>query len=371
MKKIRVGVIFGGRSGEHEVSIISAQSVINAIDKKKYEVAPIFINKKGQWQLGFDKDLIKGKGADHVYLPPDPTAGQLIPVKASKDSPKKFDVVFPALHGTFGEDGSVQGLLDLAGIPYVGAGVAASAVGMDKALMKKIFAAVGLPVTKHLVFLRKEIEENNSRLVAEIEKQLSYPIFTKPANLGSSVGIAKAHNRKELTRGLNLACEYDRKVIVEQGIEKAREIEVSVLGNDEPKASVCGEVVPSKEFYDYEDKYILGKAKLLIPAPLPKILSDKIRNLARRAFKAIDCAGMARADFLLERGTNNIFIDEVNTIPGFTSISMYPKLWEASGLSYSNLINQLIDLALERFAARKKNKIEPPKQLLKKLESKV
>jgi len=371
MKKIRVGVIFGGRSGEHEVSVISARSVIDAIDKTKYEVTPIFINKKGQWLLGAQPKSVKGKGAEYVYLPPDPTSSELVPVEKSHTQPKKIDVVFPVLHGPYGEDGAIQGLLELAGIPYVGAGVAASAAGMDKALMKKIFAAVGLPVTKHLVFLRKESEKNNPRLVAETEKQLSYPIFTKPANLGSSVGITKAHNRKELTKGLNLACEYDRKVIVEQGIEKAREIEVSVIGNDEPEASVCGEVVPSKEFYDYEDKYILGKAKLLIPAPLSKTLSDKIRNLAAKAFKAIDCAGMARADFLLEKGTNNIFIDEVNTIPGFTSISMYPKLWGASGVSYPDLIDRLINLAFERYAAHRKNKIKPPKQLLKKLENKV
>jgi D-alanine-D-alanine ligase len=365
MKKIRVGVIFGGRSGEHEVSIISAQSVINAIDKKKYEAIPIFINRKGQWQLGFDAKLIKGKGADHVYLPPDPTTSELVPVYKTNKMPEKIDVAFPVLHGTFGEDGSVQGLLELAGIPYVGAGVAASAVGMDKILMKKIFGSVGLPVTKHLVFLRKEIGDSEAKVISKIEKELRYPIFTKPANLGSSVGVSKAHNRKELKTGLSFASSYDRKVIVEQGIEKAREIEVAVLGNDEPKASVCGEVVPSKEFYDYEDKYILGKARLIIPAPLSEKLSGTIRRLAVKAFKAIDCAGMARADFLLEKKTNKIFIDEVNTIPGFTSISMYPKLWEATGVKYSELIDQLIKLALERYNDKRQNKTDFPSKLLK------
>ena len=231
--------------------------------------------------------------------------------------------------------------------------------------MKKIFGSVGLPATKHLVFLRKEIGDSEAKVISKIEKELRYPVFTKPANLGSSVGISKAHNRRELRTGLSFASSYDRKVIVEQGIEKAREIEVAVLGNDESKASVCGEVVPSKEFYDYEDKYILGKAKLIIPAPLSEKPSDTIRRLAVKAFKAIDCAGMARVDFLLEKKTNKIFIDEVNTIPGFTSISMYPKLWEATGVKYSELIDQLIKLALERYNDKQQNKTDFPSKLLK------
>ena len=365
MKKIRVGVIFGGRSGEHEVSIISAQSVINAIDKKKHEAIPIFINKKGQWQLGFDEKLIKGKGAGHVYLPPDPTKGEFVAVDKTNKAPEKIDVAFPVLHGTFGEDGTVQGLLELAGIPYVGAGVAASAIGMDKILMKRIFGSVGLPATKHLVFLRKEIVNSEAKVISKIEKELKYPIFTKPANLGSSVGVSKAKNRKELKKGLSFASSYDRKVIVEQGIEKAREIEVAMLGNDEPKASVCGEVVPSKEFYDYEDKYILGRAKLIIPAPLPNRLINTIRNLAVKAFKTSDCAGMARVDFLIDPVTDNVYVDEVNTIPGFTSISMYPKLWEATGIKSSELINQLIDLAIERYNDKRLNKTDFPSKLLK------
>ncbi|OGY26878.1 MAG: D-alanine--D-alanine ligase A [Candidatus Woykebacteria bacterium RBG_16_43_9] len=355
MKKIRVGIIFGGRSGEHEVSIISAQSVINALDKTKYEAVPIFINKKGQWLLG----------VEHVYLPADPTKNKLITLEKPTTAQKTLDVIFPVLHGTFGEDGSVQGLLELSAVAYVGAGIAASAVGMDKAAMKKIFTSVGLPITKHLIFLRKQVENNIGVVVDEIEKEISYPIFVKPVNLGSSVGITKAHSRKELTDGLTIASEYDRKVIVEQGVDKAREIEVAVLGNDDPKASICGEVVPSKEFYDYEDKYILGKAKLLIPAPIPEKLSEKIRKMAIDAFKSIDCAGMARVDFLIDPKTNRIFVDEINTIPGFTSISMYPKLWGATGLPYNKLIDRVIQLALERYNDKKSNTTNFPAKLLK------
>ncbi|OGY23059.1 MAG: D-alanine--D-alanine ligase A [Candidatus Woykebacteria bacterium GWB1_45_5] len=365
MRKIRVGIIFGGRSGEHEVSVISAASVISALDKVTYEAVPIYINKKGQWLLGVQPKSIKGKGAEYVYLPPDPTAKGLVPIKTAKEFPKKVDVIFPVLHGPFGEDGAVQGLLELAGIPYVGAGVAASAVGMDKALMKKFFEATGLPVTKYLVFLRKEVESGIEKVIATAEKELDYPVFVKPANLGSSVGITKAHNRKELKEGFNIACEYDRKVVVEQGIDKAREIEVAVVGNDEPEASICGEVVPSREFYDYEDKYILNKAKLLIPAQISKQQSEKIRSMAVQAFKATDCAGMARADFFIDRKTNQVFIDEVNTIPGFTSISMYPKLWQASGIGYSDLISRLINLALDRYNDKGRNKVSFPSKLLK------
>lgn len=371
MKKIRIGVMFGGRSSEHEVSIISARRVIDALDKSKYEAVPIYINKKGQWFLGFDEKLIQGKGTERVYLPPDPTKKELVSVDRSSTKQKNIDVVFSLLHGTFGEDGSVQGLLELSGVPYVGAGVAASAVGMDKDLMKKIFKSSNLSITKYLVFFRKQIKDQANKTVSEVEGELKYPVFVKPANLGSSVGITKAHNKKELKKGLGLACEYDRKVIVEQGIEKAREIEVSVLGNDEPEVSVCGEVVPSKEFYDYEDKYILGKQKLIIPAILPSEVSNKIRGMGVKAFKAIDCAGMARVDFLLDRKTNEIFLSELNTIPGFTSISMFPKLWEATGLSYLKLIDKLINLAIERYAAKKENKLDSPPILLKKLDRKV
>ena len=364
MKKIRVGIIFGGRSGEHEVSILSAQSVIGALDKKKYEAVPIFINKKGKWQLGFDPKTLKGNGEQYVYLPPDPTTKKLISTKESETLPQ-LDVIFPVLHGTYGEDGSVQGLLELSDIPYVGAGVTASAVGLDKVLMKRAFKAIGLPLTKHLVFLRKKVESDATEVVDGIEKELTYPVFVKPANLGSSVGITKAHNQKELIRGLTVAGEYDRKVIIEQGIDRAREIEVAVLGNDDPKPSVCGEIVPSKEFYDFEDKYILGRAKLHIPAATPQKLSNKIRKVAVEAFKAIDCSGMARVDFLLDPKSNDVYIDEINTIPGFTAISMYPKLWEASGISYPELIDQLIKLAFERYNDKKRNRTSFSSKLLK------
>ena len=364
MNKTRIGIVFGGRSGEHEVSIISAKSVVNALNKKKYEVVPLFINKEGKWLLGFDRKLLKGRGAKQVYLPLDPTKKELVLVEKSEISTKKIDVVFPLLHGTYGEDGAVQGLLELSGLPYVGAGVVASAVGMDKVLMKRIFKSVGLPITKYLAILRKQVENKLEDVVGEVERKMAYPIFVKPANLGSSVGITKAHNRKELTNGLATAGEYDRNLIIEQGVDKAREIEVAVLGNDDPKASICGEVIPSKEFYDYEDKYILGKAKLQIPALIPKKLSSKIRKMAIKAFQAIDCSGMARADFLIDPKSGEVYIDEINTIPGFTSISMYPKLWEASGISYKDLIDRLINLAIERLDDKKRSKTSYPSKLL-------
>lgn len=365
MKKIRVGVIFGGRSGEHEVSIISAQSVISAFDKNKYEIVPIYLNKKGQWQIGFDVKKLQGKQATQIYFPIDPTSKEITQISGKNSTGQRLDVIFPVLHGTYGEDGSIQGLFELSGIPYVGSGVAASSVGMDKDLMKKVFGSVGLPITKHLVFLRKEISKDLEGVIKRIEKDLDYPLFTKPANLGSSVGISKSTNEKELRRGLVLAAGYDRKIIAEQGVKKAREIEVAVLGNDSPEASVCGEVVPSKEFYDFEDKYILNKAQLIIPAYLPKETSENIRAMAKKAFKAIDAAGMARVDFLLDQQSGEVFIQEINTIPGFTAISMYPKLWQASGVNYSNLIDRLIELAIERYNERQKNKTNLPSKLLK------
>ena len=364
MKKIQVGIIFGGKSGEHEVSIISAKSVINALDKEKYEAVPIFINKTGQWLIGFDQNLIQGKGAKQVYLPPDPTHNELVAVDKTTISHNGIDVIFPVLHGTYGEDGSVQGLLELADIPYVGAGVAASAVGMDKDLMKKIFKSVNLPVTEYIVFFRSQIKDNLDKVVAEVAKELQYPVFIKPANLGSSVGITKAHNEEELRTGVKLAARYDRKTIVEQGIENAREIEVAIFGNDNPEVSVCGEIIPSKEFYDYEDKYILDKAKLLIPASISDDQAKKILGLAMDAYKSIDCSGMARADFLYDSKKNKVYIMEVNTIPGFTSISMYPKLWEKSGLAYPKLIDRLIKLAIERYNDKKLNKTNFPSKLL-------
>ena len=365
MKKIRVGMIFGGRSGEHEVSIISAQSVLTALNETKYEVVPIFINKKGQWRIDFDRKKLRKKTSSYIYLLPDPTKKGLVSKDKAKFSQRKIDVFFPLVHGTYGEDGSIQGLFELAGLPYVGAGIAASATGMDKDLMKKIFKSEGLSITKYLVLLRKDLRLNQQKVTKMIEAGFTYPIFVKPANLGSSVGITKVHNRAELIQGLKVASEYDRKLIVEQGIDRAREIEVAVLGNDEPETSVCGEVVPSKEFYDYEDKYILGKAKLIIPASIRKNISDKIKTMAKTAFKSIDCSGMARVDFLIDPKTNEVYIDEINTIPGFTAISMYPKLWEATGVSYPKLIDRLIILAIERYNDKLRTKTEFPSKLLK------
>lgn len=364
MKKIRIGVMFGGRSSEHEVSIVSARSVISALDKSKYEAVPIYINKKGQWFLGFDEKLIQGKGIERVYLPPDPTKKDLVSVDRGSIKQKNIDVVFSLLHGTFGEDGSIQGLLELSGVPYVGAGVAASAIGMDKDLMKKILKSADLPITKYLVFLRKQTKDQANKTVSEVERELKYPVFVKPANLGSSVGITKAHDSKELLVGIELAYRYDRKILIEQGINNAREIEVAILGNDNPEVSVCGEVVPSKEFYDYEDKYILDKAKLIIPAFISSKLSKKIRNMAAVAFKSIDCSGIARVDFLLKPKKEEVYITEVNTIPGFTPISMYPKLWEKSGFPYTELIDRLIELAIERYNDKKQNKTSFSSKLL-------
>lgn len=364
-KKLKVALIYGGKSGEHEVSILSAKSVLSAIDKEKYEVEEIYINKKGQWQIGPDKELSKGRSDMQIFLPADPTMKELISTKRQKKLPQNIEVFFPLLHGTYGEDGTVQGLFELAGVPYVGAGVVASAVGMDKVLMKEVFEGVDLPITRCLVFLRDQVENSIEEIITKIETEIEYPVFTKPANLGSSVGITKAKNTTELKNGLKIALEYDRKIIVEESIKGAREIEVSIFGNDNPEASVCGEIIPSREFYDYEDKYILGKTKFLIPVNLPKSVSEEIREMAVRAFKSIDCAGMARVDFLIEEKTNKIFISEINTIPGFTKISMYPKLWEASGVPYKVLIDKLITLAVERYNEKSKNKTSYTSSLLK------
>ena len=362
-KKIKVVLIFGGRSGEHEVSIASAAFVLKAFDKNKYEVRQIYINKKGSWYLGSGEKLITEDTAKKVFLPGDPTLKKLIAMERQDEEPEKFDIAFPILHGTFGEDGSVQGLLELAGIPYVGAGVAASAVGMDKVLMKQIFEGLGLPSAESLVVLRNNLAGNETEVIKRIEKELGYPVFTKPASLGSSVGVTKAKNGKQLGDGLKIAAEYDRKILVEKGLKNAREIDVSVLGNDNPRVSVCGEIIPSKEFFDYEDKYILDRLKVIIPAELPENVSNQIREMASRAYKAIDCSGMARVDFLVE-GDNKIYISEVNTIPGFTKTSMFPKLWEATGLSHSELINELISLAIERYNDKSENNTSYPLKLL-------
>jgi D-alanine-D-alanine ligase len=351
-KRIRVGVLFGGRSGEHEVSLISADSVIKALDPAKYEVVPIGISREGRWCLGREALKLLPQVLDQgtpVIPSVDPHGPKLVPLKPAGNllAPPQIDVIFPVLHGTFGEDGTIQGLLELAGIPYVGAGVLGSAVGMDKDVMKRLFRDAGLPVVEWVVVLRNEWKQSPARFRKLIETKLGYPLFVKPANLGSSVGISKVHNRRELGPAIDLAARYDRKVIVEIGLD-AREIECSVLGNDQPKASVPGEIVPVNEFYDYEAKYVKEGSELLIPAKLSPSETRCVRDLAIRAFRAVDCAGMARVDFLLDRPSGKLFVNELNTIPGFTPISMYPKLWEASGVPYPALLDRLIELALER-----------------------
>ena len=359
-KALRVGLVFGGRSGEHEVSLSSAQGVMNAIDQTKYQVVPIGITKEGRWLASGDplKALSSGAMAESnpALLLAEPSERGLMRLE---DVERKqaltavqvshLDVVFPVLHGPYGEDGTVQGLLELAGIPYVGAGVAASAVGMDKVLFKNVMEAHKVPVVPYVVILRKTWEREPDEVLARVEAELGYDCFVKPANLGSSVGISKAHNRAELRAALDDAARYDRKLLVEVAVD-AREIEVSVLGNDEPIASVPGEIVPSNEFYDYAAKYLDGESDLLIPAPIPADTAESVAAMAVEAYRAIDCAGMARVDFLLDRKTGRVYLNEVNTLPGFTPISMYPKLWEASGISYPELIDRLIQLALERHA---------------------
>src|SRR3984885_1270318 len=393
-KKLRVGVLFGGRSGEHEVSLLSAASVLKAIDRSRFEVVPIGITKQGRWLVSGDAErllagdfpdtgtlragdpqhtapaalLAKGQG---VIVPPMPAAGggrggSRVPFEreasslSSAQDVLQLDVVFPVLHGTFGEDGTMQGLFELAGLAYVGSGVLGSATGMDKEVMKRLFLAAGLPITKHVTFLRREWEKSPKKIVARLEAELKYPLFVKPANLGSSVGINKAHDRKELGPAIEVAAGFDRKIVVEQAVGgrgnrakmgKARELEVAVLGNDEPKASVVGEIVPGKEFYDYEAKYLSEGSQAIIPAKLTKKQSQQVQAMALDAFRACDCAGLARVDFLLETGdSGRLYLNEINTMPGFTSTSMYPKLWEASGMKYRDLISRLIELALERKA---------------------
>lgn len=353
----RIGVIFGGRSGEHDVSIMSAQSVLSALDPAKYDVVMIGITKKGHWLTGdVPRALITGdkEAASPATLLPEPRSATLLELQgkdselAGLASVAQIDVIFPVLHGPYGEDGTVQGLLELAGIPYVGAGVVGSAVGMDKAIFKAVMTSHGLPVLPWILVRKSEWESQSSDVIRKIENILDYPVFTKPANLGSSVGITKCLDHNSLKAGIVEAARYDRRIIVEQGID-ARELEVSVLGNDSPTASVVGEIRPKRDFYDYVAKYVSDDSELIIPAEIDDVLSQSIRSMAIEAFIAMDCAGLGRVDFLLERDTGRIFLNEVNTIPGFTRISMYPKLWEASGLPYPELLDKLIALALERF----------------------
>ena len=393
MSKLRVGILFGGRSGEHEISLLSAASVFNAIDKNKYDVVPIGITKEGHWvtsanaerllrgefEHGQEKHLRAGDPeatpsaavlarGEAILVPPEPQPrGSSLPALQTEASEAvvrpnhaiEVDVVFPVLHGTFGEDGTIQGLLELADMAYVGAGVLGSAAGMDKDVMKSLFRAAGLPIVKHVTILRSEWEKQPKKAEKLIEAKIKYPVFVKPANLGSSVGISKAHNRKELGPAIEEAAKFDRKIVIEQGVgggkNKAREIECSVLGNDDAKASVPGEIVPSKEFYDYDAKYLDEGSQLIIPAKLTKSETKKVQELAVAAFKAVDCSGLARVDFLMDPKSRKVYLNEINTMPGFTSISMYPKLWAASGLSYPALIEKLIVLALERYEEKKRN----------------
>ncbi len=394
MKKLRVGVLFGGRSGEHEVSLLSAASVLNAIDKKKYDVVPIGITKEGRWLTPSHAErLLKGDNwasadprhlragdpeatstaavlakGEAVVVPPIPGENHsaLVPFETSARemhaaaNPIDVDVIFPVLHGTFGEDGTLQGLLELADIPYVGAGVLGSAAGMDKDIMKKLFRDAGLPIVKHVTVLRTAWRTEPKKVRKQMEATLKYPVFVKPANLGSSVGISKVHDRSELDGAMEEAARFDRKIVIEQGVGgahgKAREIECSVLGNDNPTASVPGEVVPIKEFYDYNAKYLEEGSELIIPAKLPKAKQKEVQRLAVQAFQAVDCAGLARVDFLMDPRTGKVLVNEINTMPGFTSISMYPKLWAASGIEYPELIDRLIQLGMERHVEKKQNR---------------
>lgn len=367
-RKTRVGIIFGGRSGEHEVSLRSARSVMQAIDKEKYEVVPIGITKDGHWLVRGDpmKALTLRMDSRLLKAPESNAEIRAITIVGEEDatlvprasSLTELDVIFPVLHGPFGEDGTVQGLLELAGLPYVGAGVTASAVAMDKIIYKDVMQAHGLPIGPYLHFKRKRWEKDAEAILDQVEMELGYPVFTKPANLGSSVGISKCFDRATLASGLDEAARFDRKLLVETAVPYAREIEVSVLGNDEPIASLPGEIIPKRDFYDYVAKYIDEgdeASDLLVPAPVSDEMTKAIRDLAVQAYLAIDCAGLARVDFLLNGQSGELFVNEINTIPGFTSISMYPKLWEATGIPYSELISRLIDLALERHTDRQRS----------------
>jgi len=389
MKKLRVGILFGGRSGEHEISLLSAASVFKAIDTNKYQVVPIGITKDGRWLAASDAErLLDGKplrqerqlragdpestpaaavleNGESVVVPPEPQASAMRPFQSdararqATDRGINVDVIFPVLHGTFGEDGTIQGLLELADIPYVGAGVLGSAAGMDKDIMKSLFRAAGLPIVKHVTLLRSEWEAGPKKIQNLVERKLKYPVFVKPANLGSSVGISKAHDRNELAPAIREAAKFDRKIVIEEGVggkrNQAREIEVSVLGNDQPRASIPGEIVPSAEFYDYSAKYLDQGSQLIIPARLNRAETKKIQHLAIAGFRAVEGSGLARVDFLMDPKSRKIYINEINTMPGFTSISMYPKLWAASGVSYPELIDRLIQLGLERHREKKKN----------------
>ncbi|MEP7273188.1 MAG: D-alanine--D-alanine ligase [Acidobacteriota bacterium] len=363
-KKLRVGVIFGGRSGEHEVSLRSAESVINALDLNKYEVVPIAITQKGRWLKSSEAaqllpSAVLASADRHVAILGDPTDRGLAAIAEDGPSQEResLDVVFPVLHGTYGEDGTIQGLFEMADIAYVGCGVLGSSAGMDKVIMKRLFREAGLPIVEYTHFLRTQWEAQPAAIIERVVDEIGFPCFVKPANLGSSVGISKATDRETLAKATELAARFDRKIIVERGVD-AREIEVSVLGNDEPQASLPGEIVPqTAEFYDYIAKYVdAGGARLVIPAELSPEMTSRLQQLAIRAFQAIDGSGLGRVDFFLERASGEILVNEINTMPGFTTISMYPKLWEASGVSYPKLIDRLIELAIERHQEKSRNR---------------
>ena len=383
--RIRVGIIFGGRSAEHDVSLISARSIIAALDPDRYEARLIGITRKGQWLAFSEADaraangdprrlmmgatgqsLPAGDEADNYHpqraiIAADPTVPTQLGQAADEDVNSDLDVVFPVLHGPFGEDGTIQGLLELADLPYVGAGVMGSALGMDKGLQKTVFQQAGLSVLPYIVVIRRDWDNLDKRdqIRATIADKLGYPCFVKPVNMGSSVGISKAHDAGELDAALEHAARFDRKLIIEKAASKPREIECSVLGNDDPRASLPGEIMPHHEFYDYSAKYTEGESDLVVPADLPPALVEAIQRTAIAAFRALDCAGMTRVDFFLESDTGNLYINEVNTIPGFTPLSMYPQMWAASGLSYPELIDRLIALALERHADKQRNETQP------------
>jgi D-alanine-D-alanine ligase len=363
-KRLRVAILFGGRSAEHEVSIASAASVIRALDPAKYIAVPIGINKDGRWLAGdgaqkmLADTIRKGR---RVLLPAEPGAA-LVPVNAAGSGQSlAVDVVFPVLHGTYGEDGTVQGLLELANLPYVGCGVLGSALGIDKEAQKRLFDHAGLPVVKYLPVTRTQWEADPEAVMLRVRRRFHFPVFIKPATLGSSVGMTKVHNAAELAEGIRLAAEFAQKILVERCIE-GREIEVAVLGNEDPQASAPGEIVPHREFYDYAAKYTEEGTRLIVPAPLTSRQTAKLQDYAVRAFQAIDGRGMARVDFFLERQSGRIYLNEINTIPGFTSISMYPRMWEATGVPYRDLIDRLIRLALEQHREKQRTRFsfEPP-----------
>ncbi len=376
-RRLRIGVLFGGRSGEHEVSLQSARAVMAALEQAGHDVVPIGVTRQGRWLIAGDPlhALSSGESAGErsVTMLPEPGRAGLVPVVSGQSSVASgdelpttdhralttasgasLDVVFPVLHGTFGEDGTVQGLFELAAVPYVGAGVLGSALGMDKVVQKTLWRGMGLPVVDFVSLRRRDLESDVDGATSRIEVSIGYPCFTKPANLGSSVGVSKARNRAELEAGLNTAARYDAKILVERGVD-ARELECGVLGNDEPIASVVGEILPGADFYDYRAKYLDTGSQALIPADISPDMADDVRRMAVAAFKAVDAAGLARVDFFLERGTDRLYLNEINTMPGFTEISMYPKLWQASGVSFAELVTRVAELGIERFAERARN----------------